>query len=34
MDELVNIKSGVMTIKSYSGSKFRGKLSKEDEKVV
>jgi len=34
MDELVNIKSGVMTIKSYPGSKFRAKLSKEDEKVV
>jgi len=34
MNELVNIQSGVMTIKSYPGSKFSAKLSKEDLKVV
>jgi hypothetical protein len=34
MNELVNIQSGVMTIKSYPGSKFSAKLSKEDLKAV
>ena len=34
MNELVNIKSGVMTIKSYPGSKFSAKLSKDDQKLI
>ena len=34
MNELVNIQSGVMTIKSYPGSKFSAKLSIEDVKAV
>jgi hypothetical protein len=34
MNELVNIQSGVITIKSYPGSKFSAKLSKEDVKAV
>jgi hypothetical protein len=34
MNELVNIQSGVITIKSYPGSKFSAKLSKEDLKAV